>query len=61
MLIFVDECGTNMALALLRASAPRGERALGKALRNRGKNTRLLASITALASMTVPGWGHAWR
>jgi transposase len=46
-LIFVDECGTNIALAPLRARAPRGERALGKAPRNRGKNTTLLASMTS--------------
>jgi transposase len=43
----VDECGTNIALAPLRARAPRGERALGKAPRNRGKNTTLLASMTS--------------
>ncbi len=46
-LIFVDECGTNIALAPLRARAPRGERALPKAPRNRGKNTTLLASMTS--------------
>ncbi len=46
-LIFVDECGTNIALAPLRARAPRGERALGKAPRNRGKNTTLRASMTS--------------
>ena len=44
-LVFVDECGTNVGLAPLRARAPRGERALGKAPRNRGKNTTLLASM----------------
>ncbi len=46
-LIFVDECATNVGLAPLRARAPRGERAFGKAPRNRGKNTTLLASMTA--------------
>ncbi len=44
-LVFVDECGTNVGLAPLRARAPRGERAFGKAPRNRGKNTTLLASM----------------
>jgi len=44
-LVFVDECGTNTGLAPLRARAPRGERAFGKAPRNRGKNTTLLASM----------------
>ncbi len=44
-LVFVDECGTNIGLRPLRARAPRGERAFGKAPRNRGKNTTLLASM----------------
>ena len=43
----MDECGTNVGLAPLRARAPRGERAFGKAPRNRGKNTTLLASMGA--------------
>ena len=46
-LVFVDECGSNVGLAPLRARAPKGERALGKAPRNRGKNTTLLASMGA--------------
>ena len=45
--MFVDECGSNVGLAPLRARAPRGERAFGKAPRNRGKNTTLLASMGA--------------
>jgi transposase len=44
-LVFVDECGTNIGLTPLRARAPKGERAFGKAPRNRGKNTTLLASM----------------
>jgi transposase len=44
-LVFVDECGTHVGLAPLRARAPKGERAFGKAPRNRGKNTTLLASM----------------
>ncbi len=35
-LVFVDECGSNVDLAPLRARSPRGERAYGKAPRNRG-------------------------
>ena len=50
-LVFVDECGTNVGLAPLRARAPRGERTFGKMPRNRGKNT------TLLASMSTPGMG----
>ncbi len=41
----MDECGSNVGLAPLRARAPRGERAEGSAPRNRGKNTTLLASM----------------
>jgi len=41
----VDECGSNVGLTPLRARAPKGERAHGKAPRNRGKNTTLLASM----------------
>ena len=44
-LVFVDECGSNVGLAPLRARAPKGQRAFGKAPRNRGKNTTLLASM----------------
>jgi transposase len=50
-LVFVDECGANVGLVPLRARAPRGERARGKAPRNRGKN------VTLLASMMVEGMG----
>ena len=46
-LVFVDECGSNVGLAPLRARAPKGERAFGKAPRNRGKNTTLLVSMGA--------------
>ena len=46
-LVFVDECGSNVGLSPLRARAPRGERAHGRAPRNRGKNTTLLASMGA--------------
>ncbi len=45
--MFVDECGSNIGLAPLRARAPKGERARGSAPRNRGKNTTLLASMSA--------------
>ena len=44
-LVFVDECGSNVGFAPLRARAPKGERAYGKAPRTRGKNTTLLASM----------------
>ncbi len=50
-LVFVDEMGSNTALSALYAWARRGKRAYGKAPRNRGKNT------TLLASMSVEGMG----
>ena len=43
---FVDECGTNISLTTLYARAPKGERALGKAPRNWGKNLTLIASLS---------------
>jgi transposase len=45
--VFVDECGTHTSMTRLRARAPRGERAYGRVPRNRGKNTTLIASMTA--------------
>ena len=45
-LVFVDEMGSNIALAPLYAWAPKGERALCSTPRNRGKNTTLLSSIS---------------
>src|SRR5213078_3929431 len=45
-LVFVDECGSNIALTPLYARAPKGERAKGSAPRNRGKNTTLIAALT---------------
>ncbi len=44
--VFVDECGSNIALTPLYARAPKGERARGSAPRNRGKNTTLIASLS---------------
>lgn len=49
--MFVDECGTNTALAPLYAWSRRGERARAEAPRNRGKN------VTLLASMSTEGMG----
>jgi len=57
-LVFVDECGTNIGLTPLRARAPKGERAHGRAPRNRGKNTTLVAALTSEgmgASVAVEG------
>lgn len=45
-LVFVDEMGSNIALAPLYAYAPKGERAYCKAPYNRGKNLTLIASMT---------------
>lgn len=56
--VFVDECSTNIALSPIYARAPRGERALGKAPRNWGKNVSLICAIDAEGvkpSMSVEG------
>jgi hypothetical protein len=42
-LVFVDESSTNVALAPRYGRAPKGERARGKAPRNRGKNVTLIS------------------
>src|SRR5579859_6974328 len=57
-LIFLDECGSNIALTPLYARAPKGQRAHGSVPRNRGKNTTLLASLSLAgigASMIIEG------
>jgi transposase len=51
--VFVDEMGANTSLSVLRAWSRRGERAYYSVLRNRGKNT------TLLASMSIEGMGHS--
>ncbi|MEW6637550.1 MAG: IS630 family transposase [Actinomycetota bacterium] len=57
-LVFVDECSTNIAMVPRYARAPRGERAYGKAPRNRGKNVTLICSLDTEgigASMSMEG------
>src|SRR5260370_20584895 len=45
-LVFLDECGSNIALTPLSARAPKGERARGSVPRNRGQNTALIAALS---------------
>jgi transposase len=52
-LIFVDECGTHIALTPLYARAPRGQRAYGSVPCNRGTNTTLIAGLS-LVGMQAP-------
>lgn len=61
-LVFVDECGSNIALTPLYAPAPRGERARSSVPRNPGKNTTLIASLSLEgigASMLLEGAANA--
>ena len=44
--VFLDETSTHTALTRRRARAPRGQRAVGAAPRNRGPNVTLLAALT---------------
>lgn len=53
-LIFVDECGSNIALTRLYARAPKGKRAYGAIPRNRRAN------ITLLAALSLRGMGEAF-
>jgi transposase len=60
--VFVDECGSNLALTPLYARAPKGERATESVPRNRGKNTTLIASLSLEgigASMILEGAANA--
>jgi transposase len=52
-LVFVDECGSTIALTPRYARAPRGQRAYGSAPRNWGKNTTLIAGLT-LSGIQAP-------
>jgi transposase len=52
-LVFIDECGSNIALTRLYARSPKGKRAYGAVPRNRRAN------ITLLASLSLQGMGEA--
>jgi transposase len=57
-LVFVDEMGASTSLSVLRAWSRKGERAHCSVARNRGPNTTLLASMSALGmgpSLAVEG------
>jgi transposase len=45
-LVFVDEMGSHISLALLYGWAPRGQRACTQVPRNHGKNTTLVAALS---------------
>jgi transposase len=55
----VDECSTNVRMVPLRARAPKGERAFGKAPKNWESNVTLISSISLEggmgASMSIEG------
>ncbi len=53
-LVFLDECGSNIALTRLYARSPKGKRACGAIPRNRRAN------ITLLASLSLQGIGEAF-
>jgi transposase len=44
-LVFLDECGSNIALTPRYGWSPKGQRAIGTIPRNRKKNTTLIASL----------------
>jgi transposase len=44
--VFLDECGSNIALTRAYARAPKGKRAYGSIPRNRGKNMTLISSLS---------------
>jgi len=58
----VDESGTQTNMTPRYSRAPRGERAYGAAPRNHGKNTTLIAALSAAgigAAMTLEGAADA--
>jgi transposase len=60
--VFVDECGSKLALTPLYGRAPKGERASDHVPGNRGKNTTLIASLSLEgvgASMSLEGAANA--
>jgi transposase len=60
--VFVDECGSNIALTPLYGRAPKGQRVTDSVPRNRGKNTTLIASLSLEglgASMILEGAANA--
>ena len=44
-LVFIDETGSHLGLVRLYARAPRGERAVGRAPRNRGRTRTTISSL----------------
>lgn len=60
--VFVDESGTQTNMTPRTSRAPRGQRAVGAAPRNHGKNTTLIAALSADgmgAAMTLEGAADA--
>jgi transposase len=60
--VFVDESGTQTTMTPRYSRAPRGQRAVGAAPRNHGKNTTLIAALSADgmgAAMTLEGAADA--
>ncbi len=57
-LIFIDEAGVNLAMVRLLARSPKGQRAVGKRPRKRGKNVSMLGAIgvsSVIAQMPLLG------
>jgi len=53
-LVFIDECGSNIALTRLYARSPKGKRVYGAVPRNRRAN------MTLLAALSLQGMGEAF-
>ena len=54
LLVFIDECGSNIALPRLYSRSPKGKRAYGAVPRNRRANMKLLAALS------LQGMGEAF-
>jgi transposase len=53
-LVFIDECGSNIALTRVYARSPKGERVYGSVPRNRRAN------VTLVAALSLQGMGEAF-
>lgn len=60
-LVFIDECGSNIALTRLYARSSKGKRVYGSVPRNKRANITLLASLSLASGWEKPSFWKAQR
>lgn len=58
-LVFLDECGVNIAMRQMFGWAPKGERAMGERPVHRGKNLTVVGAMTLEGPLVVTPWEGA--